>query len=249
MLRLTLRLLVALLAFSIEVKVKAAESALLEQPPGCLQSAAPCALYNHQSSAFQLPKAPMVVLGKEAVVVRKSKADFQLLQGLLWVSEANTTMGSQWGIIKGIGSTSVLLNAKKTGLEIDVLEGQISIQLRGHNEKLQVPAGYALSVNAIDTQGWNQVSIPQPLDLAQVIQQWGSLFPGTKNEMRRRLTRVRDHWRHAVDESSQWQLAEVTRELAAVNSERQRQAKRQRHWQKQTDQLLKLFRHRLGLGL
>ncbi|MDG0816532.1 hypothetical protein [Bdellovibrio svalbardensis] len=219
-----LKFLTFLLAFQMEVRVRASGD-VLQQPSACMKSKETCAIHV-TGPAFHMMKDDFGIHAREnSTLMRLSAGQWRLLKGILWVEKSTgvefetpyanvkASQGQYWLIEKG--SQVVIRN----------IDADLQVVLRD-GKKLEVPAGFEFWVSGINSKGQSEYGMIRPIDMKEHLPLWNALYSGSKDNFVKEVQKLKENWGDLTEKSAFIYQAATERKLASVaESKRQEEEK------------------------
>jgi hypothetical protein len=224
-----LQVLIFVLAFQVEVRVRASADTL-QQPTACLKSAESCALHV-VGPAFHLKQEELELHATEgSTLMRLSHHQWRLMKGVLWVEEApqvlvetpyvtaKATHGQYWLIDRGDRMIVRNINA------------DLNVELRD-GKKLEVPAGFEFWVSGINSKGKNEYGMIQTVDMKDHLVLWNKLFKGSKEQFKKEVAELRENWSDLGERGGSLYEKIALRQIASIEDGRRKEAEKLRQAQ------------------
>ncbi|WP_413581468.1 hypothetical protein [Bdellovibrio sp. HCB288] len=218
-----------LLAFQVEVRVRASADTL-QEPAACLKSSESCALHV-VGPAFHLKQGNLKIhAGEKSTLVRLSQEKWRLVKGVLWVESApgvqvetpfmtaKSSHGQYWIIERG--EKQIVRN----------IDAELHVVLRD-GKKLEVPGGFEFWVSGINSKGKNEFGMIQTVDLKDHLLQWNQLFVGTKEQFKSEVSHLRGNWADLSERGASLYEKIALRQLASVEEARRIEEEKKREAQ------------------
>lgn len=244
--KMTLRLFLFLIAFQLEVRVRASGE-VLQQPDSCLKDKSACAI-QVVGDSFKFTRGSLkLVAAQDSTLARIRTKVWRFIKGTLWVQESDglkveTVFGSLsadrgqfWVLDQG---SNVLVRNVDSDLKIHLRDGK----------RLELPEGFEVWISGINSRGQTEYGVLRPIDIKAHLPVWNSLYEGSKEEFIRDVTKTKEFWGDLAEKSSRIYSGLVQRELASyqekkdalekgqnLKQEKQRKT-RQLYWQKVFEQ-------------
>ncbi|MBK9293398.1 MAG: hypothetical protein IPM57_02980 [Oligoflexia bacterium] len=246
-------LLVVVLSFSIEVKVKA-DDYLIENQNGKIEveklSDGSTDIQTYQAAQLKI-KSGGVSLGvnqNSFITLSKKK---QIHIGSVFVQTndiSNFILHTKHGKILADKNSTYLVNVNKSKTTVMVLLGEVSLSDRINTQSKKIEAGYQVSIGGLFTDGkkyWSELSAHDMRLAENAI----NLFSDTANESKNiELDHVRIAWKKAVDDVSIQAQNKVREGLKILHKYQQEEEKRRIASDLERKEIKKIFREKtLGL--
>lgn len=233
-----LQLFIFLMAFQMEVRVRAAGD-VLQQPTACLKSMEVCALHV-TGAAFHLLKGDLSLHAKEnSTLMRLSEGQWRLLQGTLWVEKSagidvetpyanlKASQGQYWLIEKG---TQIIVRNIDADLQVVLRDGK----------KLEVPSGFEFWISGLNAKKQTEYGMIHPIDIKEHLPLWNSLYSGSRESFLKEVQSLKESWGDLTEKSAFIYKTTTERKLASV-AEAQRKNEEKSHLQAVEHQKIKNF--------
>lgn len=221
------RLILFLLAFQMEVRVRAAGD-VLQQPVACLQTQESCAI-QVSGSGFHFEKDTIQFHATGgSTLMRLSSDQWRLVKGAVWVeggkqlqvesvyAHTQAKMGEYWVIAQ---DSKVLIRNMNADLKVTLRDGKT----------LEIPEGFEVWVAGLNSKGQSEYGMIEPIKMKEHLPMWSSLYRGSKEDFVKEVRQYRDNWGDLAQKSSQLYKVLIERKLASVEDQRKtEEARRQR---------------------
>ncbi|MCB0342421.1 MAG: hypothetical protein H6626_03805 [Pseudobdellovibrionaceae bacterium] len=257
--KLALRLMMAWFAFTVEVKVASADLDahklsgggpvdLIEEPRHCWKSASVCAIRNNSKSVQTLNwEAASVRLAPGAAMVRLSGSHMQMVEGdALVMPNESFSIRSEFGECQLL-SGKALLEKSKHSMKVSLLFGSAEVHLLGGEKPLLLEPGFEQEMGLVTLNGVAQTQLARPVAIKPLLKKWAQLFDADSGDFKSEVLAFRPIWEEAVEAASVWHRQLVNRHLAEVAGKEARRQAAKRHWQQETQKILRQYRKKLYL--
>lgn len=217
--KLGLRLLLFILAFQMEVRVRASAD-VLEHPSQCLAKAQSSCAIQAQGEGFHLVTNRVSLHAtKGSTLLRHSPDQWRLIQGNLWVDkgkslrietlfgEIASEQGSFWVLEKG---NKVWIRNISSSLKVTLRDGKV----------LDLPEGFEFWISGLNSRGVSEYGMLQPIDIKEHLVLWSSLYQGSKEDFVKEVSHLKANWGDLAEKSSSIYKSLVMRELASEEEKR-----------------------------
>lgn len=207
------RILLFLMAFQMEVRVRASGD-LLTEPVGCLQNENACFLQS--TSIFHYEKDGLQLHADEGTALsRVDEKQWTFLKGVLWVEKGkDLRISTLYGSFSApVGSYWLLDQGDR--LLVRNMNADLSIHLRS-GKTLNLPEGFEVWISGINAQGQSDYGVLRPIDMQAHLSLWNKLYRGSKEEFVAEVRRFKDNWGDLVEKSSRIYQKVIDRRLASV---------------------------------
>lgn len=238
-----LKILIFLMAFQLEVRVKAS-SAVLEIPEHCLNNDSACAL-KIRDPAFHFAKDKSKFhASKDSMLERQSPRNWKLMKGNLWVEKAGGTVFE-----------TVFGSAKATHGEYWISTGEDRIYFRNISSDLEVtlrdgrtvqtPAGFQFWISGLNSSAKSEFGMIEPIDMRLLLPTWYLLFQGTKEAFTAKIRDIRQGWGNVVEISSEIYRQQALRRVASAEKQNKNSADKVRKMQLDRERLRSFYHSRV----
>lgn len=215
----SLRFFLFLLAFQMEVRVRASGD-LLQQPSSCLKTREACAI-QVVGNVFHLVKGKIKLhAGNGAALVRLSEKQWRFIKGALWVEEGQdidveTVFGSlrasqgEYWVLEQDGR--IMVRNMNANLKVTLRDGKV----------LQLPEGFEFWLAGLNSKGVSEYGMIRPVDMREHLPMWNALYRGSKESFIKEVVQLRTSWGDLAEKSSQLYTAVAQREIASELEKRQ----------------------------
>lgn len=233
-----IRFLIFLLAFQMEVRVRAAGD-VLQQPSACLKSKETCAIHV-TGPAFHLRRDDFSIHANEnSTLMRLSLKQWRLVKGTMWVEKsAGVEVETPYANLKAPQGQYWLIE-KGSQIVVRNIDADLQVVLRD-GRKLEVPAGFEFWVSGINSKGQTEYGMIRPIEMKEHLPLWNSLYSGTKEGFVKEVQNLKENWGDLTEKSAFIYQAVVERKLASV-AESQRQVEEKKRQQAADLQKMKSF--------
>ena len=232
-----------LAAFQVEVRVRASGD-LLQQPEACLQTKGSCVVqapakeFVFQGDGLSLRAPP------QATLERKSKNDWRLIQGSIWVEKG-----------RGVSIETIFAEVRSRDGEFWVLEREGRILIRNisadltvylrDGKELPLPAGFEFWVAGITTKAQNEFGVLQPISLKNHLKDWVQLYPGTSEQFRKDVQELKENWKSLAAKSGDLYQQVTNRRLASIAEAKRHEQVRKENALREQKRVKELYFHKV----
>ena len=183
------RFLIFLLAFQMEVRVRASGD-ILQQPTACLKSKETCAIHV-TGSAFHLSKDNFGLHAKEnSTLMRLSSSQWRLIKGTLWIEKsAGVEVETPYATTKAPHGQYWLIE-KGSQVVVRNIDAELQVVLRD-GKKLEVPAGFEFWISGINSKGQSEYGMIRPIDMKEHLPVWNALYSGSKENFVKEVQKLK----------------------------------------------------------
>lgn len=237
------RFFIFILAFQMEVRVRASNELLL-QPTACLDKIEACAI-QVVGRGFTFKKGSVSLnASTDSLLVRTSLNNWKLVKGSLWVEKGKgleistvygdikASQGQYWVLERG---TQVVVRNVSSDVVITLRDGKV----------LELPEGFEFWMAGINAQGASEYGMIRPIDMKEHLPLWNSLYKGSKENFVKEVVQLRESWGDMVEKSSALYQAIVTRKIASQMEQQIRAEQAKEQMRKQRAAVRELYRKKV----
>ncbi|XGC79413.1 hypothetical protein ACES2L_08740 [Bdellovibrio bacteriovorus] len=237
------RLLIFILAFQMEVRVRASGD-ILEQPVACMKSKETCAIQVMGAGFHYAKKDKKLHAGSGSALMRLSQNQWRLVKGSLWVEESkglevDTLHGS---LSAKYGEYWVI--EKEGRILVRNIDSDLTVTFRD-GKTLQVPEGFEFSMEGLGVDGRSQYSMVKPIDMKDHLPLWNSLWQGSKADFVAKVKRTKEYWGDLTQKSADLYQALVERKIASDQEAQQKLEEKKRRQALEKAQMREMYRSRV----
>lgn len=242
--KLMLRLLLFVLFFQADVRVRASAGSVLEEPSHCLTQENVCAVSAYKNS-FHFRKGKLAwSMPDKSSVVRHSLTHLEFVKGGLWVESAIPGFSVQtlYGRIKA-DSGGFYISEKDGKIWFQNLDADVSVELRG-GRTVNLPEGFEVWFGPVNDVGVATTGVVRPIELAKVAELIGPVFSGGKKKFSEQLVYYRDRWGDLTARAASLYKNEVLREMASIQEAEEAAVRKKRQAEEARSRQKELFLQR-----
>ena len=208
------RVLIFLMAFQLEVRVRASEE-LLEQPAQCLKSQELCSLKIGSESFHFEKNGVRLHVNANSTVSRQAVNSWKLIHGSLWVEDGDRVqVDTLYGLITGIrGSFWAIEQADKVLLRNITADLEVSLR---DGRSVSVPEGFEVWIGGIGVDGKSTYGMIRPIDMKDHLTLWAQIYPGSKSEFLSAVKELKERWGDVAVKGSEIYQGVVDRRIASA---------------------------------
>jgi hypothetical protein len=221
-----------LLAFQIEVRVRANDIHVEALPEGCLKSEEVCAIQASEQGllvnkeGFKLHTAP------DTGIVKLSQDEWRLLKGVVWVEESEgIKIETVYGTVSSRKGEFWLLTQGQQKVLVRNVNANLIVTLRD-GKRLDVPEGFEFWISGVNSKGQSEFGMIQPLDIKNHLKVWNSLYEGSPADFKNEVGELKVKWKNVPEVSSAIYKSLAQREIESVEKKRKTEAENQAHSRK-----------------
>jgi hypothetical protein len=236
------RLLIFILAFQVEVRVRASGD-LLQNPENCLKTQEFCAIQANHKNFHYDETSTKLHMESSSVAQRLSENNWKFVSGALWVEQGKKlTIETLYATMKApVGQYWVI--EKNDRIVIRNINADLTVVFRD-GKKMDVPEGFEFWVGGINSRGVSEYGMIQPINIRDHLPLWQSLFQGSKEEFISAVRKQKENWGDLVEVSSQIYRKSADRQIASVERAAQVKAEKARRTEAGYEKIRKLFYER-----
>ena len=236
----TLRFFLIVMAFFLEIRVQAE---VLQKPAGCLQeSQATCIFKTGLGKKFTLEtEHGTLSLGPKTTLLRVSKDEFTLLEGMIWVHKGSLKITTEYGYIKSRNSYWLTRSSKR--VHVFATMGDVVVRLPRQKDLL-VRQGERNWFSGLDRKGQTVTGIPRVIFFKDQIRRWAALYKGSKKGFRRQVASFQEGVIQAVQRNSESSKRLVLAHREKLKMEKERRQRIRQRKALQNREMRDLFRRR-----
>jgi hypothetical protein len=237
-----LRVAVFILAFQMEVRVRASAD-LMQEPQGCLSTKETSCFIKAatQSGGLKLKKGA-VYLKQSSIVERKSQQTWTFVQGTAWFHSGGGTVRSLYGDLSWTEG-DFWIKEEENRILIRNVSADLTLELRD-GRKLQPPSGFEFWLAGVDFDSKSKFGMIRPIEVAGFIKDWAELYPGTPKEFKKEVESLKQDWESLPEISSAIYQDEANRQIATAEAKEEAEKSRQKALQDERERMKALFYHR-----
>lgn len=228
------RLLIFLIAFQTEVRVKASADTWLQQPEKCLSSTeSACSVQALQAPFHYSHKNLSLHATKGSTLSRLQGDQWRLVEGSLWVEKGAPSIETVYARISAKEGQFWVLE-QKDRVVLRNMDADLDITLRD-GQKINLPAGFEVWVAGINSLGKSEHGVIRPVDMAEHLPLWKSMYQGSNKKFVEEVHDLHDRWGDLVEKSSAMYEGSIRRGLASAadRDQKEKEAARQKAAEKQ----------------
>ncbi len=243
--RRVLQILFFLLTSVIEVHVRADDlinfpqvTKPIEIPDNCLLENAVCTIKTVPRHKYELDlEQTKLVLSSDTVFTRLSATSGAVVQGIIFVkTKEKFVLETPYGKLQSHDGEFLVYHQAKNVL-VRVLNGEVVMQPRGHDQFVTVSAGLENWISRVDVSGRATVGIVMAVNPKAVIKDLSPIFPGTRSEFLTFMKVLRETWSSSIKESAVVYESLVKRNIASEEDRQKQKKLAQKRWQQERDSL------------
>jgi len=192
--KLFLQLLIFVICFQLEVRVKATES-----------------------------KAPVKAGVLPGGILQNEGDGLVLMKGIAWFNQSGTVqVRTLYGHAKGkFANFWLLYDGEK--ILVRNIKGSLQFEMRDQSI-VEIPEGFQIWVGPIDATAKSTHGVLEPIPLKEHLALWSQVYSGDKKSFLKAAQELKEDWANVVEKSAVFYRTSVERELANIANEKERQA-------------------------
>lgn len=251
--RVLVRVFVFLMAFTLEVRVKAAEVVSLpeakfplEEPLHCLKESSLCAVRTREGEKFEVHAgASSVVLDQGSSIIRVSSDEVRLVWGTIWVKAKGAfTVKTEYGDAR-VADGEFWMTRTAERIVISAVIGEVEISPRGAIEKIMVEPGEENWVSRVDATGVAETGLPKAIPFESHVARWARLYDGGKKSFEKDVEAFHRLWKAAGVRAAKLHSELMSRKIASIEEEKARREARRRRQAAEDRKYQEMLRRRV----
>lgn len=244
-----LNVLLFILAFTIEVRVRASEAVpekIIETPDHCLEDTGYCIIknldkrYSYKGESFTLSLTP------EAIVVRQKQKEFSFVKGQVYIkSDTKVTFEIPYGTIEIESDSQVLLEKYEDKVTVQTIFGKAFLKPLGEKKPILVMAGHENYISQVGENLKAQTGIPKPIMIEPMLKAWAYHADLKKEKFLEDVETFKSIHEKAVQELSILNEQIASREIASIKAEKLAREERARKAKEHQEKMQKTYYERL----
>lgn len=205
--------LLFILAFQVEVRVRASAAEILEQPSACFKTPETCAIQVLSPGFHVVDKNKKLHAAAGATVMRLSDDQWRLIKGNLWVEKGTLQVQTPYADLQAKRGQYWVLT-QNDRIVVRNMDSDLVVTLRD-GKTVQVPEGFEFWVAGVDSDGKTDYGMIRPIDMKAHLPLWNSLYTGDKESFKKQVQGYREFWGDLTAKSSAIYKEIINREIAA----------------------------------
>lgn len=226
------KLILFLLAFQLEVRVKAADPAT--------------GLFNVDKTAFHLRTEDLKIHAAPGSTLEKTKSgDWKLLQGNLWVERAqHNSFKTLFATVSGTNGEFWISALKTEKIWVRNFSADLKVLLRD-GKSVEIPHGFQMWVSGLNSAAKSEYGMIEPIDMKVQIPQWYKIYPDGKKSFAAKMASLKTSWGDIAETGSVIYKTQVLRKIATVEEAEKRNSDRRQRAAAETRRIRELYRARV----
>lgn len=241
--RFALHLFVFFLSFSVEVRVHAK---VLEQPKQCVSKGVrPCTVFVQSERWMTANKNWTLRVQTAGAITLLDDHRVRLVTGKLDAeAQSKLLVETLYGDV-ALDGGHVLMDLNSEKVMIYGISQNAQFRPRGANQFTALMAGFQQFMGRVDQTGHAASGYGAPAVSADLVELWSGFYSRKEiSEFKDRLVDFRAKWKHAVDAAGPWYVETANRQIASLESEREKQRRRREAIRKDREFYKEMFRRR-----
>ena len=239
-----LHLVLFLLAFQMEVRVRASEGAI-SYPENCLGRVSPCSLrISTDKWSFDAGNVHLRATANTILIESEKAKEWKLVEGTLWVENAPSLKVKTVSAEAEGSSGQYWVFAQKDRIVFRNISAKLVVTLKDHS-KLDVPRGFEIWVGPVNSEAQVEHGMVEPVDLKSHLKAWYELYPGTKSQFVSEVQDLKDQWADLTEQSGDIYKKVVERKLAALHEEKHKQLEIKKKKEEERQRMREEFHRRV----
>lgn len=235
-----------ILAFQLEVRVRASGEQLVQEPSQCLKkSDSSCALQAGKGGFHLSQEGLRWHLASGSAVIRESTTRLEFVRGSFWLEKSKNTFEVQtiFGLVTSLDGGGFWILEEDGKLWLRNLDASLSVKTRA-GQVVALPEGFEVWIGSLNSSGQANVGVPRAIKLSEVMGDLAKMYQGSKEGFISQVTYFRDRWGDLSQRSAQLYEAETRRELASQAAEEAKENERLLRQSKEKERRRQLFLER-----
>lgn len=235
-----------ILAFTLEVRVRASENMIVETPDHCLSSQDYCVVKNlnkkylYQGGSFQISLAP------ESIIIRQKPRELSFVSGQIFVkSKSKVTFEVPYGQIEVDADSQVLLEKSEGKVTVQTIFGKVYLKPLGQKKPILVLQGHENFLAEADETLKTQTGIPKPILIETLLKNWSFHADLKKEKFLEDVETFKSIHEKAVKDLSILNEQIASREIASHRAEKLAAQERARKAKERKELMQKMYYQRL----
>lgn len=209
------RIFLFISAFQLEVRVRAAGD-ILEQPQACFKTPETCAIQVLSPAFHVVDKSKKIHAASGSTVMRLSDNQWRLVQGTLWVEKGSLEVQTPYADLKADKGQYWVITQEDRIL-VRNMDSDVVVTLRD-GKTVQLPEGFEFWVARLDSKGQTDYGMIKPIDMAEHLPLWNSLYVGSKDAFKKEVLGFKSYWGDMAVKSSAIYKEIILRDIAAEDA-------------------------------
>ena len=168
-----LSIILFIVTFTIEVKVRASEFTIVETPDNCLSSSEYCVIKNiskkflFKNGSFQISMSP------ESTIIRQKPREISFVGGQIFVkTSSKISFVVPYGQIEVEPDSQVILEKFNDKVVVQTIFGKSYLRPLGEKKAILVSEGHENFISEVDGSLKAQTGIPKPIVIEPLLKAW-----------------------------------------------------------------------------
>lgn len=220
-----LNVLIFILAFTIELRVRASDvvpaEKIIETPDSCVQESGYCIIknlnkrYSYNNEDFTISFSP------ESILVRQKTREFSFVRGDIFVkSDSKISFEIPYGTIEIDPGSQVLLFKQSDKVVVQTIFGKVFLKPLGYKKSILVMAGHENFISQVGEGLKAQTGIPKPIMIEPLLKAWSYHADVKKEKFLEDVDTFKSIHEKAVQELSILNEQIASREIASAKAEK-----------------------------
>ena len=225
------KLILFLLAFQLEVRVKA------DAPKG---------IFSVEKNAFHLRTEDLKIHAAPGSTLEKTKTgNWKLLQGNFWVERAqHNSFETLYADITGTNGEFWISANSGEKIWVRNFSSDLKVTLRD-GKTVDIPHGFQMWVSGLNSEAHSEYGMVEPINMKTQIPQWYRIYPDGKKAFTKKMAALKMSWGDVAETGSQIYKAQALRKIASVEDQEKSAADRKRRSEAETRRIRELYRARV----
>jgi hypothetical protein len=245
------RVLIFLLAFTVEVKVHAARVTLpavkapVQEPNNCLSTQNSCALKTPDYGKYSLvlPRAE-IVMDANTTAIRVSSTEVKLITGTLWVkSKGDIKISSSFGTV-GSNGGEFWVRTDVDKAVVSAIQGTLVLSVKDKKTTLRLEEGEENWLGGIALNGQTTSGVPKAIAFEDHLFRWARLYSGDKTQFALDVKNFHGRWSRQLASVADYHQQLAERRLKVLDDEQAKRARAKAQEESRSNELRSLFRRK-----
>lgn len=250
------QILCFLISFTLEVRVHAREAVQLpiahdvqQEPENCIIESSICAVRTRLGEKYKLVVGETsIVLDQQTTVLRLSATEVSLVAGVIWVqAQGRFIVKTEFGEAQ-VDKGEFWVRRANEKMFVSATDVSVLLRPRGADEQLIVERGWENWLSRVDKTGRAESGLPTPIEFVPHLERWARLHSGSRKAFEKDVGKFHSYWREASEQAAAIHKALFERKVAALEAEKDREARRRRQVEARNRELNDIFRKRVFEG-
>jgi hypothetical protein len=245
------RIIIFVLAFTVEVKVHAARVSIptvkvpVQQPTDCLNTSSVCAIKTPAVGKYTLvlPHAE-VVMDANTTAIRVSSSEVKLITGTLWIkNKGELKITTSFGDVSSeISEFWVRTDVDKTF--VSATEGSLALAGKDKKTMIRLEEGEENWIGGIARNGLSTSGVPKAIAFEDHLYRWARLYSGSKIQFEADVKKFHSRWSRQLASVADYHKELAENRLKVLDAENAKRAQAKAQEEARSQELRSLFRRK-----